>query len=421
MSRPNNLQQLVSSKKLTTAGADWLRTALDPFHDYARDFEGYPDIVSAKSKVQMATTTISIASPDGNPYSARVWTNPCYGSNATQHFEKITATDDEWIDIDVVSNYGSNLLVVADAWNGASNPDTSAPGATFARGAAGYAQYNGPNRIVAMGLEIHNTTPPLYQSGIVTCSRQNNFVRTESRIVDDSTSATPAVPTVQLVQVNKMPPTTASDALVVPGATQWHASKGAYLVAHLAKSELPVEWNTSIIQQYDSGLTCATLESTVAHGSMVRPYYDTLRHSFDLPYALLTGLSAESTFQVTVRVFFEYFPVEASILRYATPSPPFDPKALELYGLVAASLPLAVPVDMNAKGDYFRMVMQAISGALAALAPVTAAIHPSAPVVAQIASEVAKVLAKKPRRTKPALPPKKKAGFGSVRGQPTQK
>jgi hypothetical protein len=424
-----NLTQLVEAKKISKSGADWLRTALDPFHDYAEDFEGFPDIISAKSKVQMATATCSIASPDTNAYSARVWLNPAYCHINTPSFAAVTAQADSYVDIDVGTNYGPAGLIIADAWN-AGDPNIDVPGANFGRTAAGTAPLNTPGRLIAVGFEIHNTTPVLYQSGVITCSRSNTYLREESREVWDSTSLTPAVASVQRVQQISLPPKTATDALIAPGSTQWHASKGCYMVAHMMQPDIPVKWNECKFMIYGQGLSSPAVETTlVGAAGHVVPYLDTVRHAFDMPYALLTDLSGESTFTVTVRAFYEYFPIDPNILRMATPSPALDHKALALYGAVAAHLPMAVPVGMNAKGDYFRMVMQAISAALQILSPAAAVIHPSGPMIAGIAAQVARVLATKPSgnntnkagRKKPNLPPKKKkttSGWNSLGGIP---
>jgi hypothetical protein len=48
----------------------------------------------------------------------------------------------------------------------------------------------------------------------------------------------------------------------------------------------------------------------------------------------------------------------------------YDPKALQLYCNTIASLPVGVPVSMNAKGDFWRMALKAATTAARIAAPV---------------------------------------------------
>jgi hypothetical protein len=425
MSNPNvkNLQELVGRGKLSQSGADWLRTAFDPFHDYAHDFEGFPDLVSSKSKVQMLTKAISISSPDGNAYSARIWMTDQFGSS-TGNFHPVVAQAPGYLDVDRSGSYGNVGLFEVEAWNGVSNPNSSLPGATFTRQAVTAMSSGEYARLIAVGFEVHNTTPMINMSGTCTVSTVPNVANVYSRAIEDTT----AVSTITSYPVKQitLPPTDATTALLVPGATQWHAKDGAYVVPHLMQPVIPVEGSNLEMTMYSASLVgpCALQATT----NEIYPHIGNFHHAFNRPFILLSGLDGLSTFTVTFRTYVEYFPNPSStIMSFATPSPAYDPKALQLYGLIAAELPLAVPVAMNAKGDYFRMVLSALSSSLKHLGPMAALVHPAGPAAAAVAAEVAKLLSKRvgtqPEKKKKAQKASKgkSVGWGSVNGVPSSK
>jgi hypothetical protein len=419
MSIPN-IQELVDKKKLTRDGADWLRLCLDPFHDYSQNFEGFPDIISSQSRVQLYTRTSTITSPDGNPFSARVWVTPNF-SHDLNHFEDVAGASLDTLNIDTATNYGPLGIVVCDSWNGASSPNSSIPGATFVRSAMKAKSDDCPGRLIAFGVEVHNTTSPLYKSGIVTCSRLPHDHAVTCIGVHDS--ALVSAYSKQMVNVATLPPYTSSNALLVPGATQWEAEKGAYMVAHLAKESLPISGKEYFLRSFTtgSGVGNSTLSSAslVSAGSnFVSSYYSDGEHSFDLPYMIFEGLSAETSLTVTIRSYVEYFPthVDSAFMPFATPSPRLDVLAMKLYGATAPFLPMAVPVGMNARGEYFKMVMQALSKGTKIVAPMIAAAFPSAAPATAIAAIVADVLDKRYGKKTNG---KKRIGRGTVNGQPS--
>lgn len=419
-----NIQQLVERKKLTQDGADWLRLSLDPFHDYARNFEGFPDLVSSKSKVQLKTSTISVSSPDGNPYSARVWTTPIY-SEADFLVDRATGHNGA-IDVNSGTSFGQYGLVVTEAWNGTSDPNSDSTGATLKRtGVAGKTSHCS-GRLIALGIEVHNTTSPLYRSGLVTCSRYPGERECSTMGVGNTTSAIPY--SNSSVHCDLLPPTTSSTALLVPGATQWEAEKGAYMVAHLASETLPVISKEHFFRAFKTDhphttITCCTNSSLELTSGFLYPMNNDGFHSFDLPYMIFEGLSAETSLTVTVRAYTEYFPthMDADFMPFATPSPRTDMMALKLYGATAPNLPMAVPVNMNAAGDYFKMVMRALSQGIKIISPVIAAAFPELAPVAMLAGSAARVYdgyAGNQQNSRNQQKKKKSVGFGKVGGQP---
>jgi hypothetical protein len=432
-----NLQELVSSKAITQSGADWLRTALDPFHDYAKDFEGYPDLVSTKSKVQLTCRSTTITTPTaGGAYSARVWVNNIC-SNAGGSFNDVRGVTAGGLDIDTTTSCGPNGLLIVESWNGGVNPNVDIPGANFTRSALQAKTSTTAGRLIALGFEVHNTTPVVNMAGTLTASTTPNVDLEWDRVVEDS--VLPSDPNSMGLQQVVMPPTDSATALTVPGAVQWHSEKGAYVVAQLNKPTIPVDAASKRLYLYgDSYTSAVAVDATVGTNGAIYAVTENQDHSFSRPYVLLTGLSAESTFTVTMRAYIEYFPRPGeTFMPFATASPAYDHYALELYGMVAAELPLAVPVNMNAKGDWFRLVMRAVSMAASAIAPLTAVIHPAAPAIATVAAQVAKILGtdwrqpskKKSGAQRPSTAPKppkqrrpktmRRAGWDSLGGVPS--
>jgi hypothetical protein len=421
-----NLQSLVDRKVLTRDGSDWLRTALDPFHDYAENFEGFPDMVSTRSRVQLVSATRSITTPtSGEPYNARVMVLPCY-SNALWSFRDINYSINEYLDVDVSASVGTGGPVVCEAWLSGTDPNlTSASAGNLTRNSIGNAIDDSPSRLIAIGFEIHNTTAPVYMAGTATCGRSQNRADYSNVVIED-TSAAGFNRNTQVVRHVELPPSDAATAMLTPGATQWHASEGAYAVAQLNQPDIPIQdgqqlslWSFGTNSLFGSAIYSTSAAVSASTGVVVP--FKTMSSSFDMPYVLLTGLSAESTFQVTTRCYYEMFPRgDDNLITLATPSPCYDPVALHLYGSIARHLPNAVEVKMNPGGEYFRMVMAAIAKVLKAGGPGLGVIHPALPPVAELASMVADRLAleNKKKRQPPKLPPKKKVGWGTTGGAP---
>jgi len=423
-----NFQKLVSDKVISQHGADWLRLSLDPFNDFSYDVEGFPDQISTQSRVECHISSDSIVAPSTVDWNARVWMNSHATSSYSNTFHPLSTTNFNY-DVDVSTSRGNYSTVVVDSFNVGTNPNTGSIAAgTFARAATGTISASSPGRLLAVGIEIHNVTPELYKSGTITCSRMGNFQGSVKCLLDDSTSATPAVVGNVEMDLARLPPSTVASAITRPGTTQWEAAKGAYIFTRLAGTELPIEHLTYRVIGYTTG-TLSGMEMTSpveedATTARIVPKMATMRHGLDRPFIYLTGLSPETVLNVTTRVYVEYFPdySDTTRLRLSTPSPAYDAEALRLYGQIAPHLPMAVPVSMNAKGDYFSLVMKLLSNVLKTSAPAYSMIHPAGPAIAQMASMVAAKLAEKnSRQQKQEAKPKKKpqkVGYGTLGGTP---
>lgn len=239
-----------------------------------------------------------------------------------------------------------------------------------------------PSRVIAMGLEVHDTTPQLYKQGTIAIHPVPGQVQTDlgrfinGTFTDLANGQWYTMPHATLTAPLAMNYTTAS---AIPGFLEWEASKGAYVAGRMLTPAAPRHfW----VKQYSNGLNkpsqlCAGYVPTgdkegnenwcypAEDFSGLANFLFAQQPGFDSgfqPFQIwLTGLGATSTFKVVLRTVVEYFPEcsDGSTLQNAVVPTVFDPTCFLEYHRARSVLPVAVPVGMNAKGDWFRMVKQA--------------------------------------------------------------
>jgi len=79
--------------------------------------------------------------------------------------------------------------------------------------------------------------------------------------------------------------------------------------------------------------------------------------------AYFTGLNKQSTIQLTVNYYVERYPSpsDQDLVVLASPSPGYDPCALELYSRTISKMPVGVPQGLNPLGEWFKEVLQAVT------------------------------------------------------------
>jgi hypothetical protein len=274
----------------------------------------------------------------------------------------------------------------------------------------------GKRRLIAAGFEIHDTTAQLYKQGTLTSYRIPQAWTRENAIGIQSTATQAAygiyngtgyalgnyayLGQLGLVPYRTcdLPPATIARAMTYPGSRQWEVKDGAYVALSQDVGRNFLSFNesgymsftdgdyvpTSVasdIQQtpngsYNAFFTNSSIIQTTTDtsGTISRnlweivPPQDIMRLPYHTSGCMLTGLNVNSTFTVTLRTFWEISPdlgdLNGSVLVPLTePSPEYDPIALELYQRAVATLPVAVPVGMNAEGDWGDWVLRALSAA----------------------------------------------------------
>jgi hypothetical protein len=128
---------------------------------------------------------------------------------------------------------------------------------------------------------------------------------------------------------------------------------------------------TSIITDLQAAVTVGT-------GS-VGSYLNRHVSEFNMIGAYYTGLSLQTTLQVRSIYYIERFPtpLDNNLVVLATPSPPFDPCALELYARTMGSLPVGVPSGENPLGEWFKDVVSKVSSFTTPILKTLAPLHPA--------------------------------------------
>jgi len=360
------------SANITLDGSRWMVSALDPFHDYQQQLEGYPGLHAGKSVCQMFCTTAAISCPaaQAGNYDAAVFFTGLDGATSFGVSSAVTKCIYKFdhASLPAALNIGP-VVVLADG-----------PGVDlncFQNGSADrYLLYTRPTsiidagRLIAIGIEVYNNTAAIYKQGTVNVAMMNQADGddTSCLYVDTNGTGTWANASVLEHRIGVLPKSE-TEVRSYPGSGQWNAEEGVYMVPRLSQFDLKPGFATSRsgIGYYDSASNYPyshwVPSSSETTASTTVPTPSTMPISGFLPCcAYFSGLSHETTLSVTVRAIVEYFPVPLStMMPLATPSPIFDPVALSSYAIAARDAPYAVPVSMNAHGDYFRMVASTIA------------------------------------------------------------
>lgn len=394
--RATILHKLEAARKISPSGRKWVLAALDPFHDYQEDIAGYPDADGSLSNCQWVVKSLEVSKPAGTTgnWDCAVANFPlqmtCIPSGVTQvpvGAGSLYRVGEIIFPATTVATDVIDSLTVSKADAGASLWDPAAANwECEALSCKEPEEKSKTSRVIAFGFEVHNTTAELNKQGTVTVNEvsqtpDRSCIHTQKN--GDDTRGGP-----REWYFFRVPPDTVGEAIRFPNALQWKAADGVYAVPSIQSDAMPVSKpiNASLcgINHNDvpgsdtSGIVlcseCDYDNSTPAgwggwRGGWMQPAH------FNTVSAIFSGLSEETTLTVTMRALVEYFPyVGDTLLPSATPSPSLDSVALRLYADAIRSLPAAVPVDMNAKGDWFRMVGNRILNSVEEMAPVAGAL-----------------------------------------------
>jgi len=401
----NKGKDILNSPALSEQGRNWLVRALDPYHDSELKCEGYPDTEKAGSVVQEINMSMGISVPasvtSGNNWDCHVFNLADFAQvpgNTTlnPYFYQITTG--------AVSAAGSSSLAGAGliALSGAAGtqflPSSGVAAGTFSNSALDPgSKLQGKCRVIAMGFEVYNTTAPLYKQGVATVYRLSQPKDQEllvNKVGTDSAANSTYSPSVH--KLYALPPTSAADALVLPGSKQWDAARGCYCICTLTDTEnrtrnvdniprLYSEWQSIATTAQTS---CGALLSTQTVGA-VSSYTTKYATPYNTSGVYFTGLSYQTTLQVNLKVLVETIPdPRSAFASLATASPNYDPEALRLYSEIVCHIPVGVPVDENPSGEWFESVL----GTLGDISSMAGAINPIFSVLGKglgIASKIA--------------------------------
>lgn len=365
-------RQMVNIPGLSRDGARWLEAAIDPFHDTELSMAGYPDQDCANTVVARVRQQVQISAPAAAEWDLHVCNLPYTGSNkfayACDCLDGVAKSSSGTTQATVI---GAVPCVSCDSGD-ATWPDESyatwAPG-NFAYQCMGPETYSDAYRIIAWGIEVHNTTAEVYKQGTVCVYKMPQVVESEAGTLDDVGVLTEH----SYLRTFMQPPSTISEAISIPGSRVWEAADGAYIVPTLMSSNNDLTnsvYASPMMQRSDhsaAGLTTfgvvgvlpATTKMQTCHFS----HWNTVG-------AFFSGLSKESTLTVTTIMYIERAPTYSNtgLIPLVSPSAAYDSLAMESYSNIMRLAPPGVPVGMNAKGDWWRLVMSLVPKALPLLA-----------------------------------------------------
>jgi hypothetical protein len=218
-----------------------------------------------------------------------------------------------------------------------------------------------PIRVVAYGFEVTNTTPTMFEGGSVVYWSSPAGMQS-----DNGAMAWTDVGNNSPVTVFQPPPATISEAINLVGSVQCAASEGAYIVGRLESTLNPASISrpVSILFAGNAENAVSTdYDFTNGLNRGTRAVYSNMSWSG----AYFTGLSPETSLQVTVHTYYEQMPTmtySPILVPLATPACCYDPTAIELYARAMCELPFGVPVGENPAGEFWKRILGILSTAL---------------------------------------------------------
>jgi hypothetical protein len=377
--------------RLTEAGSTYLKLALDPMHDVPlTKLYGYPDSVTTPSIVRCVKQSVNI-SPQAFQWDAHVivwpWFQPLLGTEHARINDGLPSV------ISTVANPLGGVQVFSVPTGTNLSYLTANLAASVALDPA-YTQ--GSGRLLAMGIEVVNTTAPINAQGVVTVWREAQLPPSDFHLRLPSMSYT--------CRAIRSPPYSTASAMLLPGSRQWKAIDGCYEISTFSTAENPptaptyiqpmISINTTDDQESTAGNVAVNNaavswlpNSAVVGGGGFMPC---LRiHPISMHGAIFAGLSTTTSLTLNVTIYYETFPspAETAVLSLATPSASYDPVALAIYSRSINELPVGVPATWNPAGEWFANVLDTVS----AIAPLVGRLFgPAGTAVGAVSSVAAK-------------------------------
>jgi hypothetical protein len=370
------LQDLVNCGCINETSRDWLIASLDPMHDTPLSVRGLPDLNTGNSLVQCVRQTATINKPNDSVAAANWDVNIVMFPVVDWE----SGHDKQWNTSDYYAWLETDTITVAPYKVGGVGALASSSGVqTYGNSSAAQVQemsgglncpesfLNGSSRVIAMGFEVVNTTSPLNRQGLVTTWRQptptidTEYVSRETTLL----SGTGFVTTYPFTQ----PPGSLEAAMLLAGSKTWEAEKGAYCVSTMNRLDNPAKQMQAVsVLSLTSDIKSEADVADVGIGQGYEGTGDFLvqpRHiaPYNMSGAYFTGLSAQTTLQVTAIYYIERFPnpTEADLVVLAAPSAGYDSEALEIYAKLSRDLQTGVPSGMNPAGEWFESILNKVA------------------------------------------------------------
>lgn len=372
----DTLTAMVDKGSLTPDGRDWLTCALDPYHDFNHTLAGYPDAAVSQTVVSCYQYQTTVTAPEaGNEWDAHIFSLPL-ANTQTYKCQTLSATWTTATDANpLVHQLLGPLNIITNTKDSPIVPriPVSATMATKCLPGLGVEEAcSGVSRIIAIGFEVHNTTADIYKQGAV-CTYRMPSAPGQNQVGYQNNAGPPATSYGAVSgKAFPQPPPTQGDAMRLKTARTWDAREGVYATCFQSSVDNPLVQMSNqqimFIAEPDTGLASTAWTSPIAPvpagaaNNAVFVPTPTKTTPFDVTGAFFTGLSAQSSLVVKLRLYVERAPGWnlPDLAPLASPSAGYDIHALELYAQAINALPAAVKVSENAAGDWWRAVVSVL-------------------------------------------------------------
>jgi len=424
------LDKLCKERLITPEGCDWLKSALDPFHDFQLDnLKGYPDISTEPTVVVKVRQSKTISAPaalaEGETWDCHIVLSPVDyaqpGSGKESTIRAVYARPgmfDRAGDVEyIIPEHGGSPLVSRMDGLLINSVPSDGPGDTNMTFTPGHCLVDpdvdsahelqgihlddfvdfdatdlGVYRLVYSGFEVVNTTAQISKQGSVTVYEYGNSYEMAAKNEDFTDPAERIQFATAPNTWFRCPPNTLAEAKIMPGAHTWAAQDGCYNTAKF-QTDNPFQSVTQrnfVLSQnnpvagkgsgylypspsaedaiFGSFASCNSAGQPIPNNSFPTTHFSRMNTTG----AYFTGLSSSTTLFVTWRVGIERLPAanRPMFLALSQPSATYDPNALVLYNLVANALPPGCPQGYNDMGKWFSWISEKAKTAIPTVYPI---------------------------------------------------
>lgn len=418
-----NFEELTKACGCDRDAQNWLKVAVDPFHDFNVQLAGLPDNDSQSSAIQMVPKVYTISAPAGlaanETWSAHIATLPLASThdcrsyyrndtNGTLGDAAITlASDGQGGELGTVTVITHGDAVGTSGYNNLSYPADENQARNFGTGSTrefkAFSLDDDNNKtmkkLIAGGFEVHNDTAALHKQGSVTVYSSGQGSQREAALLRDGDGATTY--NEQYIRKSRQPPGSKAEAGAMPDSRTFEAADGCYVPIRLGDD---THYAISSRSTYITESADSSLVDTRPAGYATTPFTFNVGYSRDYQAnhrpldiettgAYFSGLSPETTLTLSIKFVIELCPTSSNqaMLYMASPTAMYCPRAIELYHQLIRSLPPGVPVSFNDKGDWFRMATKVMADVAPLVSPFLTAINPELGLAATVGGQIAQV------------------------------
>lgn len=377
------IEKLCKQNIISKEGCQWLKLAVDPFHDYELQVSGLPDANSGESAVLEIKKTMNLAKPSGvtGNWDCHLISTPYHpgADYASSQGDIVNGA----VQAGTALSANSHPISTLAACSVTSGDDT------FGAVPSVY-EYNSLNtsnftvsgeqsygfRVISQGFEAVNSTANINLQGSVTCYNSDPSC---NKTTTSYFSSTPAFKGDWETMAINGPPNNLSAAKQFKNSVSFEAKQGVYCVNHIdLNNSTPARMrNGKAVFYTNTGNDClfapnqlpakaidSAVDLSAANGQFAVS-------AANLTGAYFSGLSEETTLFVTMRCTIEIFPTVDGVYKaVASPSPALDSRVLELYSYIVRELPPGVPRHENDFGTWFKKALHLANKGAMMLAPV---------------------------------------------------